>query len=66
MHNGLSICQNKFCKTAILAYHAYPVLIFNRPVVGKTTVLRQKSYQTHYYYYRIATTLAKAYKNLLL
>jgi len=28
--------------------------------VGKTTLLRQKSQQAHYYY-RIATKLAKAY-----
>jgi len=33
--------------------------------VGKTTVLRQKSQQT-YYYYRIATKLAKTYQYLLL
>jgi len=40
-------------------------MMFNRPVVGKTTLLRQKSQQTHYYY-RIATKLAKAYHHLLL
>jgi len=33
--------------------------------VGETTLLRQKSQQTHYYY-RIATKRAKAYKYLLL
>jgi len=39
-------------------------MIFNRPVVGKTT-LPQKSQQTHYYY-SIATKLAKACHYLLL
>jgi len=24
MHNGLSIYQNKYCKTTFLAYNAYP------------------------------------------
>jgi len=43
---------------------ATPVL-FNRPVVGKTVLLRQKSKQTHYYY-RIATNHTKAYQYLLL
>jgi len=32
---------------------------------GKTTLLHQISQQTHYYH-RIATKLAKAYKNMLL
>jgi len=33
---------------------AYTYIIFNRPVTGKTTLLRQKLQQTHYYY-RVAT-----------
>jgi len=38
----------------------------NRPVVlGKTTSLRQKRRQTHYYY-RIVTKRAKAHQHLLL
>jgi len=39
-------------------------MTFNRPVAGKTTLLRQISQQAHYYY-RIATKLAKAYQYLL-
>ena len=41
MHNGLSIYQTKYYK----AFPALPRLsyvIFNRPVVSKTTLLRQK------------------------
>jgi len=44
---------------------AYTYIIFNRPVTGKTTLLRQKLQQTHYYY-RVATKLRKAYQYLLL
>jgi len=39
--------------------------MFNRSVVGKTTLLRQKSQQAHYYY-RILTKFEKAYHYLLL
>jgi len=43
-----------------------PILhTINRPVVGKTALLRHKSQQTPFYY-RIATKLAKAYQDLLL
>jgi len=48
--------------------HQSPCLchvLFNRPVVGKTALLRQKLQQTHYYY-RIATKLAKACQYLFL
>jgi len=65
MHNGLSIYQTKYCKTTFPALPCLSSIIFNRPVVGKTALLRQKSQQTHYYY-RIATKLAKAYQYLLL
>jgi len=65
MHNGLSIYQIKYCKTTFLALSCLSYILFNRPVVGKTTLLRQKSQQTHYYC-RIATKLANAYQNLLL
>jgi len=65
MHKGLSIYQTKYCKTTFLALPCLSYIIFNRPVVGKTTLLRQKSQQTHYYC-RIATQLANAYKNMLL
>jgi len=34
--------QVAYCKTTCLAYHVYPK-IFNRPVVGKTALLCQKS-----------------------
>jgi len=40
-------------------------MILDRPVGGKTALLRQKSQQAHYYY-RIAIKLAKAYHYLLL
>jgi len=49
MHNGLSIYQTKYCKTTFLALPCLSYTLFNRPVVGKTTWLRQKSQQTHYY-----------------
>jgi len=39
-------------------------MIFNRPVVGKTISLGQKSQQTHCYC-RIAKKLTKAYEYLL-
>jgi len=38
--------------------HCLSYILFNRPVVGKTALLRQKSQQTHYYYIT-ATKLAK-------
>jgi len=60
---GVARHINKFlCKTTQprLLY-----IIFNRAVVGKTTSLRKKSQQAHYYY-RIATKLATAYHYLLL
>jgi len=65
MYNGLSIYQTKYCNTTYLALPSQSYIIFNRPAVGKTTLLRQKSQQTHYYH-RIATKLAKAYKYRLL
>jgi len=65
MHNGLSIYQTNYCKTTFLALPRLSYTISNRPVVGKTTLLRQKSQQTHYYY-RITTKLAKLYQYLLL
>jgi len=61
MYNGLSICQTKQCKTIFRTLPRLSCTIINRPVAGKTTLLRQKSQQTHYYY-RIATKLAVAYK----
>ena len=65
MYNGLSIYQTKHCMTTFLASLCLCDILFNRPVVGKTALLRQKSQQTHRYY-RIATKLAKAYHYLLL
>jgi len=65
MHNGLSTYQIKYSKTTFLALPCLSYIIFNRPVVGKTALLRQKSQQTHYYY-RIANKLAKAHQYLLL
>jgi len=65
MHDGLSTYQTKCCKITFLALPCLSYILFNRPVVGKTTVLGQKSQQIHYYY-RIATKLPKAYQYLLL
>ena len=65
LYNGLSIYHTKNCKTTFLALPHLSYIIFNRPVVGKTTLLRQKSQQAHCYY-RIATKHAKAYQYLLL
>jgi len=53
MHNGMSIYQTKYCKTMFLALPCISYILFNRPIVGNTALLRQKSQQTHYYY-RIA------------
>jgi len=60
MYNGL-----RFYQITFLALPRLSCIIFNRPVVSKTTLLRPKLQQTHYYY-RIATKLAKAYQYLLL
>jgi len=65
MHNGLSIYQTKYCKSTFLALPRLSYVIFNRPVVSKITLLRQKSQPT-YFYYGIATMLAKTYPYLLL
>jgi len=54
MHNGLSIYQTKYCETTFLALPCLSYILLNRPVVGKTALLHQKSQQTHYYY-RVAT-----------
>jgi len=59
MHNGLSIYQTKYGTTTFLVLPRPSYIIFNRPVVGKTTLLRQKSQQTHYYC-RIATRVAES------
>jgi len=48
MRNGLSIFQTKYSKTMFLALQ-HLVYLFKHPVVGKATLLRQKSQQTHYY-----------------
>jgi len=45
--------------------HILHRLLLNRPAVGKTALLRQKSQQTRYYY-RIATKRAKGYQYMLL
>jgi len=66
MQNGLSIYQTKYYKTTFLALYKHLSYIkFNCRVVGKTTLLRQKSQQIHDYY-RIATKFAKAYQYQLL
>jgi len=62
MHNGLIIYQKK---TTFLALARPCYITFNRPAVGKTTLLCQKSQQTHCCY-RIAIKLAKTYQHLLL
>jgi len=63
MHDGLSIYQTKY--TMFLALPRLSCIIFNRSVVGKTTLLRRKSQQTHYYY-TITTKFANAHQYLLL
>jgi len=45
MHNGLSIYQTKYCKITFLALPRLSYILCNRPAVGKTTLLRQKSQQ---------------------
>jgi len=49
-HNGLSTYQNQvgYCKTTFLASPCLSYILFNRPIEGKTALLRQKSQQTHY------------------
>jgi len=47
IHNGLSIYQTKYCVTTFRGLPHLSCIIFNRPVVGKTTSLRQRSQQTH-------------------
>jgi len=65
IHNGLSIYQTTYCKTTFLALPRLLYIIFNRPVVDKTTLLRPKSQRTQYYD-KIATNITKAYQYLLL
>jgi len=65
-HNELSIYQTK----QVLQHHVSclptpSLLNMQYLLVGKTTLLRQKSQQTNYYF-RIATKLAKAYQYKLL
>jgi len=64
MHNGLSIYQHRYCKATFIALPRLAYIICNRLVVGKTTLLRQKSKKT--LHFRIATKLAKAYQYVLL
>jgi len=45
MHNGLSIYRTKYCKITFLALPRLSYILCNRPAVGKTTLLRQKSQQ---------------------
>jgi len=59
MHDALSFYQTKYFETTFLALPHLSYIIFNRPVVGKTKLLRQKSQQTHYYC-RSATEVANA------
>jgi len=65
MNNGFTTYQTKYSKTTFLALPRLSYIIFNRPVKGKTTLLRQKSQQTHHYC-RFATKLAKAYQYMML
>ena len=57
--------QVGYCETTFLALPRIAYIIFNRVVAGKTTILRQKSQLSHYYY-RIATKLVKTHHYLLL
>jgi len=49
MHNGLSIYWTKYWKTTFLALPCLSYKLFNRAVVGKTALLRQKLQIKHYY-----------------
>jgi len=49
MYNGLSIYQTKHSKATFSALPRLCYIILNRPVVGKTILLRHKSQQTYYY-----------------
>jgi len=61
----LSISQTKYCETTFLALPRIVYIIFNRQLVGKTKLFRQKSQPTHFYYI-IATKLVNIYQYLLL
>jgi len=65
MHSGLNIYQIKYYDTTFLALPRIAYIIFNCPIVGKTTLLHQKLQQTHYNY-RIVPKIVKTYENLLL
>jgi len=43
VRNVLDAYQKKYCKTAFLALPHLSYMIFNRPVVGKTTLVRLES-----------------------
>jgi len=45
--------QTKYGKTTFVAMPRLSYIILNHPVVGKTTLLHQKSQQTHYCYRRV-------------
>jgi len=60
----IEIYQTKYCDTTFLALPHIAYIIFNCPIVGKTTLLYQKLQQTHHNY-RIAPKIAKTYQNLL-
>jgi len=46
MRNVLGAYQNKYSKTTFLALPHLSYMIFNRPAVGKTRLLRQESQKT--------------------
>ena len=57
--------QTKYGKTTFVAMPRLSYIILNHPVMGKTTLLHQKSQQTHYYYRRVIKPY-NAYQYLLL
>jgi len=47
MYKGLRIYRNKYCEAAFLALPRIAYIMFNRPVMAKTILLRHNSQQTH-------------------
>jgi len=64
MHNGLSICQTKYCETTFLHCHAKSVLNNQSTSCGLSNIIVSKVTKKHYVI--IASKLSKTYQNLML
>jgi len=64
MHDGLSICQTKFCETTFLALPCPVYLIFISSSSGLHIITSEVSKK--HQYFRMATKLAKTYLNMWL